>query len=65
MYTLKQQCNLEDELECSKHQMAMKQDFNIPDAFMLFDSSRSGIITLHDLMLGLNHIGVFPHQDEV
>ncbi len=43
----------------------MKPDFNLHDAFIIFDNSRVGSITQSDLRDGLAAIGVFPTSDEV
>ena len=40
--SLREQCSLERELESSKIQLANKADFNLFDAFNIFDQSRTG-----------------------
>lgn len=57
--------SLERELESSKIQMTMKPDFNLHDAFVIFDQCRVGAISQADLRDGLAAIGVFPTSDEV
>lgn len=55
----------ERELENSKVALTMKPDFNLHDAFVIFDHCRHGAITQADLREGLAAIGVFPTPDEV
>lgn len=43
----------------------MKPDFNLHDAFVIFDHFRTGTICQADLREGLAAIGVFPTADEV
>jgi len=45
--------------------MANKSDFNLFDAFNIFDISRVGQISIHDIREGLNAIGVYPTAEEV
>ena len=56
---------LERELEAAKMQLAYKSDFNLFDAFNIFDQGRVGNITIHDIREGLNQIGVYPTAEEV
>ena len=42
VHSLKEQCNLEAELENGKINLATKQDFNLDDAFAVFDVPRYG-----------------------
>ena len=43
----------------------MRYDFNLFDAFRVFDKYQSGFLTLSDLRFGLNDIGVFPSYQEL
>lgn len=43
----------------------MKPDFNLHDAFVIFDHCRHGAISQADLREGLATIGVFPYADEI
>ena len=52
-------------MEASKISLTNKYDFNLFDAFNIFDMGRVGTITVHDIKDGLNHIGVYPTQEEV
>ena len=45
--------------------MTLKPDFNLHDAFNIFDHHRTGSISRCDLRDGLTAIGVFPTTDEV
>jgi Ca2+-binding EF-hand superfamily protein len=56
---------LERELESNKVSLALKTDFNLTDAFKIFDQRYLGNITVHDLRDGLSAIGVFPTSEEV
>jgi Ca2+-binding EF-hand superfamily protein len=62
---LREQCSLERELEAGKVSLANKADFNLFDAFNLFDQSRTGQVSVHDIREGLNSIGVYPSGEEV
>ena len=64
VHALKEQCNLEQELENAKINLSHKSDFNLYDAFNIFDVPRYGSITVHELQSGLNAIGVYPTYDE-
>ena len=55
----------ERELEAAKVALTMKADFNLHDAFVIFDDCRRGSITQADLRDGLAAIGVFPSADEI
>lgn len=55
----------ERELESNKVTLTMKPDFNMHDAFVIFDQRRCGAISQSDLREGLAAIGVFPTSDEV
>lgn len=64
IHALKELCNLESELESAKINLAQKSDFNLYDAFNIFDQTRYGTFSVHDLQSGLNAIGVYPTYDE-
>jgi Ca2+-binding EF-hand superfamily protein len=50
----------ERDLESAKLNLARRLDFNLYDAFRIFDSCNRGYITLADLRDGLAAIGVYP-----
>jgi Ca2+-binding EF-hand superfamily protein len=55
---------LERELESSKVALTLKPDFNLHDAFKIFDHNHYGYISIADLRDGLAAIGVFPTSEE-
>lgn len=56
---------LERELETAKVTLTMKPDFNMHDAFVIFDALRHGALSQADLREGLAAIGVFPTANEI
>ncbi len=62
---LREQISLERELENAKISLIQKADFNIFDAFRIFDIDNRGWVTSTDLRLGLNDIGVYPGLEEL
>jgi hypothetical protein len=52
--SLKEQCAMERQLESAKVVMTSKPDFNLYDAFYIFDRSRVGSISVLQLREGLN-----------
>lgn len=50
---LQRQLELEKNIEKSKVQLSLKTDFNLIDAFRLFDPCGTGIASLEDLQNGL------------
>ena len=55
---------LEREVESSKVALTLKPDFNLHDAFRIFDQGHYGAISVADLRDGLAAIGVFPTSEE-
>ena len=55
----------ENDVEREKINLALKPDFNMVDAFQIFDSNRDGRVDQFELREGLAAIGVFPTQDEI
>jgi Ca2+-binding EF-hand superfamily protein len=64
IHSLKEVCNLEQEIENAKINLAHKADFNIVDAFQIFDVPRYGAVDVHQLQAGLNAIGIYPTYDD-
>jgi Ca2+-binding EF-hand superfamily protein len=62
---LREQISLERELENAKIVLVQTPDFNIFDAFRIFDLDSRGWISLSDLKIGLNEIGVYPDHEEL
>ena len=52
------------EIETAKINLAHKPDFNLVDAFQIFDQPRYGQVDVHQLQAGLNAIGIYPTFDE-
>ena len=63
--SLREQISLEKEIENAKISLAQRPDFNLFDAFRIFDVDAKGYITYTDLKEGLNAIGVFPSHEEL
>ena len=55
----------ERDLETSKINLARRSDFNLYDAFKIFDVTSKGYITIADLREGLAAIGVFPTSSDM
>ena len=55
----------ENDIEREKVSLALKPDFNLTDAFKIFDVNYMGSITVTDLREGLAAIGVFPTSEEL
>jgi len=62
---LREQISLERELENAKQNLAKQPDFNLFDAFRVFDTPSMGYVTLSELKLKLADIGVFATYDEI
>lgn len=55
----------ERDLEAAKINLAKRADFNLYDAFKIFDNISKGYITIADLREGLAAIGVFPTSSDM
>lgn len=62
---LREQISLERELENAKIALIQAPDFNVFDAFRIFDVDSRGWISLTDLKLGLQDIGIYPSIEEL
>lgn len=62
---LREQISLEKELENAKISLAQRADFNLYDAFRIFDIDARGYISYTDIKQGLNDIGIFPSLEEL
>jgi Ca2+-binding EF-hand superfamily protein len=65
IHTLKDLCNNEQDLENAKVALSRERDFNLRDAFDIFDTNRSGRISSAELYSGLNAIGIYATYEEV
>jgi hypothetical protein len=63
--SLKQQIAIERELEQAKQYLVDRADFNLFDAFRIFDFDNRGFITKVDLKLGLNDLNLYPTQEDM
>lgn len=65
VHGLKDICNQEMEIENAKISLANRHDFNLRDAFEIFDVPRYGTVDTYQLRSGLNAINVFPTSEEI
>ena len=65
MGALREQISLERDLENEKISLIQKHDFNLFDAFRIFDNDSRGFVNHSDLKFGLNSIGVYPSNEEL
>lgn len=63
--SLRDLIRLENDIEREKTTLALKSDFNLTDAFKIFDTPYRGSVTVCDLRDGLSAIGVFPTSEEL
>jgi Ca2+-binding EF-hand superfamily protein len=56
---------IENELDRTKTDLALRSDFNIEDAFRLFELDGRGYITDIDFKYGLNSLDIFPTLEEI
>lgn len=62
---LREQVELDKELESIKNKLALQEDFNLFDAFRCFDLTEKGYVTKFELKDTVNDIDVFPSTDEL
>merc|ERR1712038_285531 len=62
---LRELIRVENEIEREKVSLALKPDFNLTDAFKIFDVNYVGNISATELREGLAAIGVFPTSEEL
>ena len=55
----------ENEIERVKSDLALKVDFNLNDAFRIFESNNKGYLSEVDFKYGLNFLDVYPVMDEI
>jgi Ca2+-binding EF-hand superfamily protein len=61
---LKEQADLDRDLENLKNELSLKSDYNLLDAFRFFDQEGRGFITKTELRFGFNEFGLYPTSDE-
>lgn len=62
---LKDQIELDKELENLRNDLALKSDFNLLDAFKIFDVYGKGYITSGEFEDGLREFNAYPTRDEL
>ena len=62
---LKDMMALETAVESDKSNLALKPDFNLIDAFRIFDVEASGMIEVQDLKITLQSLGLFVEDDQL
>jgi len=62
---LREQVELDKELENARNKLALQEDFNLFDAFRCFDLTEKGYVTKYELKDGLNDIDIFPTSNEL
>lgn len=63
--SLRDLIRIENDIEAEKTRLALKADFNLIDAFKIFDQPHRGFITAHVLREGLGAIGVYPTDNDI
>ena len=61
---LRDQIALEKDIETAKIDLTLKHDFNLHDAFWIFDTNANGWISHSELKFGLNDLGIYPTTEE-
>lgn len=64
-YVFQSQLELEKKIEKAKIQLSLKTDFNLIDAFRIFNESGNGSASIPDLQRGLSELGLDVSNDEV
>jgi len=64
-YYLKDLFELEKEIESAKIDLILKKDFNIQDAFSIFELSGIGMLTQSDIKHGLNSLDIYPTFEQI
>ena len=62
--TLKLQIDLDREIEATKNDLALQTDFNLLEAFKLFDFKGNGSLTLYDLNKAFANLDIHLSEDE-
>jgi len=59
----KEQISIDKDLESVKQMLALKSDFNLEDAFQLFDVDNRGSVSLREMEDGFNICKLYPAVD--
>mmetsp|Transcript_31612 Transcript_31612/g.28759 ORF Transcript_31612/g.28759 Transcript_31612/m.28759 type:complete len:573 (-) Transcript_31612:843-2561(-) len=62
---LKEQMDVDRDLQTQLNELALRTDFNLLDAFRFFDKDGKGSVTKTEFKLGCNEFGLFPTYDEI
>lgn len=62
---LRETLDIESEVERAKCDLALRSDFNVEDAFRIFELDCRGYLTDLDLKYGLNALDIFPTNEEI
>ena len=62
---LKKIMDIESQIESTKINLAFKPDFNVEDAFRIFECNGRGFLDENDLKCGLSLIGICPTDNEI
>jgi len=57
--------NIENEIERTKSDLVLKSDFNVEDAFRIFELEGRGYLTDLDLKYGFNSLDLYPTSEEI
>jgi Ca2+-binding EF-hand superfamily protein len=57
--------NIENEIERTKSDLVLKSDFNVEDAFRIFELEGRGYLTDLDLKYGFNALDLYPTSEEI
>lgn len=57
--------NLEKEVESTKQDLALRTDFNLFDAFRLFDQKGRGLISVSEIEQGFQDLEIYPNKEDV
>ena len=62
---LRKLMSVEDQIELAKIDLALNPDFNVEEAFRIFECNGRGFLDGNDLKCGLNLIGVYPQDYQI
>eukprot|EP00331_Platyophrya_macrostoma_P021349 CAMPEP_0176446816 /NCGR_PEP_ID=MMETSP0127-20121128/24576_1 /TAXON_ID=938130 /ORGANISM="Platyophrya macrostoma, Strain WH" /LENGTH=546 /DNA_ID=CAMNT_0017832973 /DNA_START=42 /DNA_END=1682 /DNA_ORIENTATION=- len=57
--------NLEKEVELTKQDLALRTDFNLFDAYRLFDQKGRGLISVNEIEQGFQDLEIYPNKEDV